>query len=178
MLVCLPAANIYDVQERVSAHKHTPASREALKRLQALAPRLRELGVTHIVCSDLDGQSGEALGRRLNVPVEEWESLRRFNWGKLHGAQARRAYDARPSGQPIVPVRGGDSQTSFEKRIAASKERLSALPAGTLLIADPEVLEKLTGAGSAVRYRVYEVQLGEPDKAQAVGAAAPGRCVK
>src|SRR6266568_4061636 len=122
----LPAANIYDKQQRVAAHKHTPASREELKRLQQLTPRLRELGVERIVCSDLDGQSGETLGRRLNVPVEEWECLRRRNWGKLHGVPRQRALEVLAAiSELTVPVKGGDSHISFSKRILAARNRLA-----------------------------------------------------
>ena len=173
MLVCLPAANIMDKSLRVAAHRHTPCSREELKRLQELVPRLRELGCTAIVCSDLDAQSADALARRLNVPVEEWESLRRFNWGKLHGTHTERADAVRDRiSDRTVPVKSGDSWASFDKRCAASRAKLATAQQKTLVMADEEVLEKLIGAGGAARYRIYEVELGQPDEAQAVAAAS------
>lgn len=162
MLVCLPAANIMDKAQRVAAHRHTPCSREELKRLQELVPRLRELGVSRLICSDLDAQSAEALARRLNVPVEEWESLRRWNFGKLHGQYTAHADDVRDRiADRTVPVKGGDSRASFEKRCSASAQRLHKVGDTCLLIVDEEVLEKLTGATGAVRYRVYSIEIGE-----------------
>lgn len=160
MYVSLPARNIYDKQDRVAAHRHTPTSREELRNLAALKGRLQELGVSRIICSDLDGQQGDTLARRLNVPVEEWESLRRFNWGKWHGAAAARAYEARPvGGDPTVPIKSGDSQASFNKRCQHSLAKLAKLDtAKILLVVDAEVLEKLTGATGAQRYRIYEVE--------------------
>jgi broad specificity phosphatase PhoE len=163
MYACLPAANIMDKQSRVAAHRHTPCSREELKRLQELVPRLRELKITKIICSDLDGQSAEALSRRLNVPVEEWEALRRWNWGKFHGQDVAAADAVRDRiADRTAPVKGGDSRASFEKRSGAAAERLRKLGGSYLLIADEEVLEKLIGTGGAIRYHVYEVIIGKP----------------
>lgn len=178
MYVCLPAANIMDKAQRVAAHRHTPCSREELKRLQELVPRLRELGVSRLICSDLDAQSAEALARRLNVPVEEWESLRRYNWGKQHGRFTAEADAVRDRiADRTVPVKSGDSRASFEKRCSASAQRLQKVGDTCLLIVDEEVLEKLTGATGAVRYRIYsieitEVQIGSAHENEALAASA------
>jgi broad specificity phosphatase PhoE len=123
-------------------------------------PRLRELKVSQIICSDLDGQSAEALSRRLNVPVEEWEALRRWNWGKIHGQYVANADAVRDRiADRTSPVKGGDSRASFEKRCAAVAERLRKLSGAYLLIVDEEVLEKLIGTSGAARYHVYEATL-------------------
>jgi histidine phosphatase superfamily protein (branch 1) len=179
MLICLPAVNIMDKATRVAAHRHTPCSREELKRLQELVPRLRELSISKIVCADLDAQSADAIARRLNVPVEEWESLRRWNWGKLHGSYVAAADAVRDRiAAPDVPVKGGDSRTSFGKRIAASHQRLATAQQNILVIVDEEVLEKLTGAGSAQRYHLYEIALKgehvESHETAPLRAATPG----
>jgi hypothetical protein len=179
MLVCLPAANIMAKAQRCAAHRHTPCSREELKRIQELVPRLRELHVERIICSDLDAQSAEALARRLNVPVEEWESLRRWNWGKLHGQYTAHADDVRDRiADRTVPVKSGDSRASFAKRCAASAQKLNKVGDTCLLIVDEEVLEKLTGATGAVRYHLYdvqitgEVQVGSAHENEAVATAS------
>lgn len=179
MYVTLPAANIMDKGLRCAAHRHTPCSREELKRLQSLVPRLRDLGISRIICSDLDAQSADAIARRLNVPIEEWESLRRWNWGKLHGAYTERADEVRDRiADRTVPVKGGDSRASFAKRIAASHERLALAQQDILVIADEEVLEGLAGAGSAQRYHVYQVDLkelsGQPDETPTLRTATAG----
>ena len=180
MIVTLPAANIMDLAERYAGHRHTPCSREELRKLQALAPRLAELGCTRIVCSDLDAQSGDALARRLNVPVIEWESLRRFNAGKHHGRYTADVDATRERiAAPDVPIKGGDSRISFDKRIAAAHQRLLAEPLTTLVIADEEVLAKLTGAEGAIRYHIYQVELkgvnsGSADETTALRTATAG----
>lgn len=173
MYWCLPAANIYDKQERVCSHRFTPTSRNELRKLTQLVPRLRELGISLVVCSDLDAQSGDALARRLNVPYEEWQSLRRLNAGKLHGTDAdkfRKLFDSLT--ERDVPVRGGDSHASFEKRIRASKERLAKATQNILVVADAAVLERLTGARGAARYHIYEVSLEQPHTTAALPATA------
>jgi broad specificity phosphatase PhoE len=174
MLFMLPATNILEKQGRVCAHRFTPTSREELRKLTQLVPRLRELNVKLIVCSDLDAQSADALARRLNVGFEEWPSLRRINAGKLHGTDSAKFEKLYGSIQaPEVPVKGGDSHASFEKRMAATQERLAKVPPKTLVIADERVIVKLTGAHGAERYHVYEVTLAsEPHEAETVHASA------
>lgn len=154
----LPATSIYESQERVSAHRHTPLSRESLKALRDLVPRLRELNVKKVIASDLDEQSASLLGRRLNAPVELWQPLRRFNWGKLHGTKACKARDVYESIQaPEVPVKGGDSKASFHKRLSAARARLLALAAPSVVMADAQVIAQLIGANATLQHNhIYE----------------------
>jgi len=168
MIFMLPAPNIHEARGRVAGHKFTPTSRESLKSLKPLVPRLKELGVEAVICADLDGASGEYLGRRLNVPVEEWESLRRWNWGKLHGVDTHEAEKVLVSlERPEIPVKGGDSRASFNKRMGASRERLAVARRQVLVIAQRAVLGALLGQDttSLVNGRVYEAQLGATSQA-------------
>jgi len=158
----LPAETIYDAQNRVMGHRSTPASREELKKLKAVAPRLKELGVEKIVCSDLDGQSGFYLARNVGVPCEEWRVLRRFNFGKHHGQHREKEqkvlleYQERWKQNPNIPYFGGDSWTSFKNRLAASKDRLKKNGQTYAVVAPPFVIEHLTGiAGKFERGHVY-----------------------
>jgi broad specificity phosphatase PhoE len=176
MLFMLPAANILEKQGRVCAHRFTPTSREELRKLTQLVPRLRELSIQLIISSDLDAQSADALARRLNVGFEEWPSLRRINAGKLHGtpaSQFSKLYDSIQA--PEVPVKGGDSHASFGKRMAAARDRLALAQPNTLVVADERVLSHLTGASGAERYHVYQCEVlsaSSADKTEAVHASA------
>jgi len=158
----LPATSIYETQERVSGHRHTPLSRESLKALRDLVPRLRELNVKKVIASDLDEQSAALLGRRLNAPVELWQPLRRFNWGKLHGTKACKAQDVYKSIQaPEVPVKGGDSPASFHKRLSAARSRLLDLTLPSVVMADAQVIAQLIGAPAALEHNhIYEYDTG------------------
>lgn len=156
MLFILPAPNVYEAQGRVAGHKHTPTSRESLKLLKPLVPRLRELGVSKIICSDLDIATGSYLARRLNIPVEEWQSLRRFNVGKLHGTDQAKFSEVYAGLQsPEVPVKGGDSKASFDKRVAHSKHRLRNISETILVICEAKFLGVILEP-----YHIYDVELG------------------
>jgi broad specificity phosphatase PhoE len=159
-LFVLPAASIYEVQGRVTGWRHTPASRDALKALKALAPRLTELGVTKVVASDLDEQSAKALSNKLGVPCELWYSLRRWNWGKHHGAKADKAMALLTKlDRPEVPIQGGDSRASFDSRMAASRERLAKADR-VLVVAAPREIAAILQFPSVPKLehaRVYEV---------------------
>jgi len=158
----LPAETIYDAQSRIMGHRSTPAPREQLKKLREIAPRLKELGVEKVICSDLDGQSGFFLARNVGVPCEEWKSLRRFNVGKHHGQHAEKEqrvlkeYHERWKTNPNIPYFGGDSWTSFKNRLAASKDKLKRNGAVYAVVAERFVIEQMTGlAGKLERGRVY-----------------------
>ena len=160
MIVTLPAPNIQEAQGKVCGHKLTPTSREALKKLKELVPRLRDLGVTKVISSDLDAQSGEYLARKLHVPNEEWESLRRVNAGKWHGTPTSaflELWESLPKAE--VPVKGGDSKASFEKRVAHSKQRLVDV-GNALVILDKGVFQAMFGTAAVQPYHIYEVERG------------------
>lgn len=165
----LPAESIYESQGRVAAHRHTPLSHESLRALRDLIPRLRELGIHKVVASDLDEQSAALLGRRLNAPVDLWQSLRRFNWGKLHGTKASKAREVYDSVQGQVPVKGGDSRASFSKRIAAARARLIDAKQPLAVMADAQVIAQLIGANAALEHsRIYEWDTGGLQESPAV----------
>jgi broad specificity phosphatase PhoE len=154
ILFVLPARTYMEQQERVMGWRQVNADRAALRELKALVPRLRELGAKKVVVSDLDGQSGWLLGRRLNVPVEEWNSLRRFNVGKHHGedgsqfAKLEAELETKWKSNPDIPVKGGDSLKSFNKRMAASRDKLKALD-GAVVVADRRTIAALIAAPDA-----------------------------
>lgn len=163
VLFITPAETIYDQEKRVMGHRATPASREKLKKLRELAPRLKELGAQKVICSDLDGQSGFFLARNLGVDCEEWRSLRRFNVGKHHGQHIAKEqkilseYQERWKTNPNIPYFGGDSWTSFKNRLAASKDKLKRNGQVYAVVAPAFVIEHLTGiAGKFESGHVYQ----------------------
>lgn len=163
ILFVLPAETIYDQQGRVMGWKHTPAPREKLKQLKALVPRLKELGAERVICSDLDGQSGWMIARNLGLKCDEWQSLRRLNWGKHHGLPKEKAnkewtqLQEKWKANPDIPIHNGDSLTSFRNRIAATRERLKKQNGTTVVVAGPLEIQRLIGAEATLeRNRVYE----------------------
>lgn len=91
------------------------ASRQQIKSLKVIVPRLRELGVKLVVGVPKD-PAATWLASKLHVPLEHWHALKPFNWGK--------ARDHVLPENPIVPVPGGDSRASFKKRLDATTEKL------------------------------------------------------
>ena len=151
ILFVLPARTHLEEQERVLGWRQVTADRESLRELKQLVPRLRELGTAKVVVSDLDGQSGWLLGRRLNVPVEEWHSLRRFNVGKHHGeassqfAKLFTQLTEKWKVNPDIPVKGGDSAKSYAKRMSASADKLKSQQSVTVVVAAAREIGKLIG---------------------------------
>ncbi len=173
ILFVLPAATIYDTQSRVMGWKATPPSRDAIRALKSIVPRLRELNVTRVVASDLDHDSAKLLARRLNVPVEEWQSLRRLNVGRHHGVNSSKFSELHKSmevvwaDKPDVPIKGGDSLTSYKKRMAATVEKLFKLAnANVVVVAGEREIAHITGHFASLQpNRVYswEAPHGEQD---------------
>jgi broad specificity phosphatase PhoE len=166
ILFVLPARTHLEEQGRVMGWRQVTADRASLRELKQLVPRLRELGATKVVVSDLDGQSGWLLGRRLNVGVEEWHSLRRFNVGKHHGEAGEQFEKLRTQlvekwkSNPDIPVKGGDSLKSFTKRMSASRDKLKSQGTATVVVADAKTVAALIDAPDAKleHGRVYQWQ--------------------
>lgn len=163
VLFVLPAANIYDRQNRVSGWRATPCPRESLKQLKQITTRLKELGAARIVASDLDADTGRFLAKKLAIPREEWTCLRRLNVGKNHGTSASNFAELYQNMQavwaekPDVPIKGGDSLTSFRKRIAALTDKLKTIDATTVIVADERIVQAIAGTDAKLeRGRVYE----------------------
>jgi broad specificity phosphatase PhoE len=175
ILFVLPAETVYDKQDRVMGWKATPPSRDSIRALKAIVPRLRELNVTRIVSSDLDLDSAKLLARRLNVPYEEWQSLRRLNVGRWHGTNTSKFSELHNSMQsiwnekPDVPIKGGDSHTSYHKRIAATREKLSKVNGTVIVVAGEREVSHITGQFATLQHnRVYAWEAPRGEQTQAV----------
>jgi broad specificity phosphatase PhoE len=163
VLFCLPAPSIYDNQSRAMSWKHTPIPRQSLKQLKPLVSRLKELGVPKIVSSDLDSDTRHFLAKKLAVPEEEWTQLRRLNVGKLHGLSLDKLQlilnemELKWNEKPDIPLKGGDSKTSYNKRLAAAQERLTKAQQNTLIIAPAREIGALLHKTVKLEpYHIYE----------------------
>jgi hypothetical protein len=122
------------------------ASRQEIKTLRALIPRLKELGVKLVVGVPED-PAATWLAAKLHVPLEQWNALKPFHWGK---SKERIIPE-----NPIVPVPGGDSRASFQKRLDATREKLGRANSA-VFVGKADYWKALLGADLKVR-RVYEV---------------------
>ncbi len=98
-------------------------TREQRRQLKGFVTQMRGRPVDKVFASDLARPAGELVARKLRVPFQALYGLRPFNFGRHSG---KRTEDAEAvlaqvaarweHGQPTVPIRGGDSWTSFERR--------------------------------------------------------------
>ena len=132
-----------------------------MKELKALVPRLKELGPVKVIGSDLDHDSVWLLASKLGIPYAEFWALRRLNAGKLHGAPIEKLEEviaALPKDKPDVPIKGGDSITSYSRRMERAKEMLDKVSDTVVVVARPREIGHLIGvkAENLQHGRVYQ----------------------
>jgi broad specificity phosphatase PhoE len=120
-LIPLPE-NRLDRRGRASGWRQVPIERDGKSKLRELASQLKDRGVTEVFASDLDKNAAECVAQELKATVRAEFSLRRFNFGHCHGSPLSKAEQIlsdltkKWEANPDVPIRGGDSLTSFRKR--------------------------------------------------------------
>jgi broad specificity phosphatase PhoE len=144
ILYILPTPlNKLDTKERVSGWHFIPLERKAKEAWKALFTQLKDKGIEYVVSGDLDQEAARIAGNELHVPVRTEFALRRFNFGRHHASKLDAVADIlgvleqKWQKNADVPIKGGDSLTSFERRFA---RRFNTLLSGTgtaLFVTDP-----------------------------------------
>jgi broad specificity phosphatase PhoE len=146
MLYLLPIPlDRLDRRERAKGWRHLPVDREGRKKLQTMCQQLKDRGVTEVYCSDLDEFAGTIVAEELKVPLVKDYQFRRFNVGKWHGrlmkdldgilTNVMRKWQRNPD----IPVKEGDSLTSFEKRWNKAYDKLLNVNCGAF-VSDEQTL--------------------------------------
>jgi broad specificity phosphatase PhoE len=131
-LVPLPE-NRLDRRGRAVGWQRVPMDRDGKANLLNLAAQLKDRGVTEVWASDLDKHPATLVAQELKATVRTEFSLRRFNWGNQHGAPLTKAekilneVSKKWEKNEDIPLRGGDSYTSFRKRWERMYEKLILL---------------------------------------------------
>jgi broad specificity phosphatase PhoE len=139
-VLCVPQ-NKLDKRGRVSGWHFVPLERKAKQEWRALLAPLKGK-VSHVVSSDLDCEAGNVAGNELGVPVRTDYIYRRFNFGRFHARDsaladgAIRVVEEKWRNNPNVPLREGDSLTSYKKRFIANFEKLLDSGKTVLFITD------------------------------------------
>lgn len=130
---------------RAAGWRHLPIEREGRKQLRELAAQLNGRGVQEVYASDLDEQAGRVLADELKVPLRTDFCLRRFNVGRNHAKpldavehifeDLLKKWDKNRD----IPMRGGDSLTSFEKRMLPMYEKLTTKDSVAFLTDDQTI---------------------------------------
>lgn len=135
-----------EAKGRIPGWRFVPLEAKQKKELHEMCASLKDKGVTCVHFSDLDSAAGQIVASELSVPFREDFALRRVNVGWHHGNKAdhvERVFETvigKWKDKPEVPIRGGDSWASIQKRIFKSIEKL---------LAKDEVIALLTDARTA-----------------------------
>lgn len=122
--------NKLEQKGRVAGWRFVPIEREGKKQLREMCAALQDKGVTCVLSSDLDADAGRIVANELHASFREDFALRRFNCGRHH-ASKNDHYErilehvlSKWATNRDIPVRGGDSWTSVEKRVLKTVHNL------------------------------------------------------
>lgn len=122
--------NKLDKKGRVSGWRFVPLDKKAKQEWRTLLAPLKDKEVAHVIASDLDVEAANVAGSELGLPVRTHFVYRRFNFGRFHARDASvadsalRITEQKWQSNPDVPLREGDSLTSYRKRFVNNFQKL------------------------------------------------------
>lgn len=140
-VLCTPI-NRLDRRGRVSGWHFVPLEKKAKQEWRALLSPLKGREIANVVASDLDMEAANVAGNELGIPVRVDFLYRRFNFGRFHARDssvadgALRDAEKKWQSNPDIPVREGDSLTSYRKRFVANFNKLLDKETDCLFITD------------------------------------------
>jgi len=144
VLYILPTPmNKLDVKQRVSGWQFVPLERKAKQQWKPMLAQLKDKEIGYVVSSDFDSEAARIAGNELHVPVKSDFSFRRFNFGRHHASKLDAVADIlgqlenKWKTNADIPIKGGDSLTSFMKRFARRFNTLMSATGTALLVTDP-----------------------------------------
>jgi broad specificity phosphatase PhoE len=135
--------NKLDLKGRVSGWHFVPLLAKAKEEWHGVLDQVRDKGIERIHASDCDKEAADYAGNYLHLPVSAEFSLRRFNVGRHHATRFDNLGDIleRLERQwkmnPDIPIKSGDSLTSFMKRFSRRFNTLLSSTGTALLVTDP-----------------------------------------
>jgi broad specificity phosphatase PhoE len=115
---------------RVNGYSYVKVDREGEHQLKTLAKRLRDRGIAQVVAADIHERPANLLAKEIGAPKRVTQKLRGFNFGRFAGRHTdevdRVLLDLFKlwSRDQIVPIAGGDSWVSYERRFISAIRRL------------------------------------------------------
>jgi broad specificity phosphatase PhoE len=122
--------NKLDKKGRVSGWRFIPLEKKAKQEWRGLLEPLKGREIANVVASDLDSEAANVAGTELRIPVRTDYAYRRFNMGRFHARDAAvadgaiRAVEDKWRINPDIPLREGDSLSSYRKRFIANFQKL------------------------------------------------------
>lgn len=135
--------NTMERKQRVPGWTVVKLDRKAKREWTALTAQLKEKGITDVYSSDLDTEAGQLLASELHVPLKHEFALRRFRIGRFHGIKlsdlgmAMERVEQKWKKNPDIPIREGDSLTSFMHRFSARFNTLLMNTGSVAFVTDP-----------------------------------------
>jgi|SRR5581483_2645508 len=132
-LVPLPPTKLVR-RGRVNSHAYVKLDRESEHHLKALAKQLRNRGIAQVVAADIHEQAANLLAKEIGAQKRVSQKLRGFNFGRFSGRHTDEVDKVlldlfkQWSRNQIVPIAGGDSWVSYERRFIAFVRRLLDSP--------------------------------------------------
>jgi broad specificity phosphatase PhoE len=139
-LICAPQ-NKLDKRNRVSGWRVVPLERKAKLEWRAMLEPLKGK-VSNVYAADIDQEAAHAAGDELHVPVRAEYHFRRFNVGRWHAKPANvldaelRRVEERWRENPDIPIKEGDSLTSYRKRFVENFKKLLDRDGDCLFVTD------------------------------------------
>lgn len=142
--------NKLDKRGRASGWRGVPLEKKARQQWLALLATVKDKGIQNVYGSDLDAEAVHAAGNELHINARHDYRFRRFNVGSRLHAKPLDIVDAelqrmneRWLKNPDIPVREGDSLTSYRNRFFKAIDELIAKNETALFISDPLTLRSI-----------------------------------
>lgn len=150
-LITAPQSKL-EKKGRVSGWRFVPLDKKAKQEWRTLLAPLKDKEVAHVISSDLDAESANLAGDELHVPVRTHYAYRRFNFGRFHAKEtsvadgALRIVEEKWKSNPDIPIREGDSLTSYQQRFVKSFNKLLEADSISLFVTDARTIHSIRGA--------------------------------
>lgn len=144
--------NKLDKKGRVSGWRHVPLERKSIDSWLMIVAQVKGMGVQNVVASDLDGEAAKLAAGELGVPIKIEYCYRRFNIGRVHAKEAHivdgalRAIEEKWKSNGDIPIREGDSLTSYKKRFVKNFNKLLDSGKNVLFVTDLRSIQMIRAA--------------------------------
>jgi broad specificity phosphatase PhoE len=122
--------NTLEAKGRVLGNYPAHWNNTGKRQLREICQPLKDKGVKFAYANDLDADALHIVADELHIPFSKEYGLRRFNAGRQHGGKLEHLYGILEQLIPkwrnndCIPIRGGDSWRSVEKRLFKAVDRI------------------------------------------------------
>jgi broad specificity phosphatase PhoE len=134
--------NKLDRKGRETGWHRVPLDRESKKEFRERLKILADKGVQYVLAADIQSEAAAIAANELHVPSRLQFELRPFNLGRHHAAPTDAVQSVlgtvleQWAGNPDVPLRGGDSATSYQKRFVSFVQKKLTEKGSAALVTD------------------------------------------